>query len=248
MPARVLSAPFIILLILFGCLAFFIDGDYAFWIIPNAVILAVIYSLHPHINWMWYERHPPEMDPRLERYVAHLSPFYRGLDTAGQKKFRDRVELYLLANEFLLRGPKDNIQAPDDLKALFAIPVVELTFAEEGNWRLKKFEHLIFYPTSFPSPQDHDLHACEMETEDGVVIVALDLAKRWVDAPDKAFPIMHYQMAQAYLWSFPDKRVGVDERALEDKLKARYGMGEGKLKEYLGLKTVDWSAIKHIVT
>lgn len=243
MPSRVIAAPFILLAILFACLAFFFHRDFAFWIIPNFVVLAVIYSLHPQIDWMWYIRHPPEMDKRLELYVERLSPFYQGLDVAGKKKFLDRVSLYIIANEFILRGIEDNMTPPDDLKALFAVPLVELTFNEEENWRLKKFERLVLYPTSFPSPQNHDLHACEMETEDGVIIIALDLAKRWLDAPTKVFSLIHYQMGMAYLWSFPDKRSALKGKMDEQMLEQKTGMTAEELKQYLGLEKLDWEAL-----
>lgn len=181
------------------------------------------------------------MDPRLEAYVRRLSKFYRSQDENGQQKFRDRVQLYMLANEFLLRGPEENKAAPDDLKALFAIPVVEMTFDQEENWRLQKFERLIFYPTSFPSPQHHDLHAGEIETEDGVMIIALDLAKQWIDHPEKTFPLIHYIVAQAYLWSFMEKRK--PEAISWSEIENTTGLSREKIVEIVGLEDVDLQAL-----
>lgn len=243
MPSRFVAAPFIILAVIFGALAFLSDSDWAMWIIPNFIVLAVIYSLHPQIDWYWFEKHPPAMDERLQHNLMGLSIFYRKLDPAHQQKFRDRVQLYLLANEFLLRGPEENITPPDDLKALFAIPLVELTFNELENWRLKKFERLVLYPTSFPSPNNHDLHASEMETEDGVIIAALDLLKLWVDQPQQAFPLMHYEMARAYLWSFMGKRGGLKGQLDWPKLEKIGGMEQAEVVKYLGITEVDEEAL-----
>ncbi|NNE30307.1 MAG: hypothetical protein HKN16_11770 [Saprospiraceae bacterium] len=240
MPSRFVAAPFILALGFFALLTFYKDGSFAVWMIPFAIVLAVIYALHPQIDWWWYKDHPPRLDKRLEGMIRRLSAFYRGLDVPGKKKFQDRISLYTLANEFLMRGPKENVAAPDDLKVLFAIPVVELTFDQEENWRLKNFQRMIYYPTSFPSPRIHDLHATEMETEDGVILVALDKIKKWVDRPGKAFPLMHYIMARAYLWSFPDKRAKLPEQV---DVQALVGASLEDLKQHLGEPEPDLQAV-----
>lgn len=243
MPSRIVATPFIILALIFGAMAFLSEGEWAYWIVPNFIVLAVIYSLHPQIDWYWFEKHPPIMDEHLQKYVERLSSFYRQLNTADQQKFRDRVQLYLIANEYFLRGPEDNLTPPDDLKALFAIPLVELTFREKENWRLKKFERLVLYPTSFPSPNNHDLHAGEIETEDGVIIAALDLAKQWVDRPAQAFPMLHYQIAKAYLWSFMEKRNALQGTLSVEEVEKIGGLTLDELSKYLGEPELDSEAL-----
>lgn len=243
MPSRILATPFLIIAIILAAFAYLNDGAGAIWIAPNFIILAVIYSLHPQIDWYWYEKHPPEMDERLLAHVQRLSPFYQQLNQADQKKFRNRVQLYLQANEFLLRGIEDNITPPDDLKALFAIPVVEITFNEVVNWRLKKFERLVLYPTSFPSPNNHELHACEIETEDGVIIVALDLAQIWVDHPAQRFPIMHYAVAQAFLWTFIEKRNQLKQEIEHSTIEQMTGFKEEEIQQIIGSQEIDTAAL-----
>jgi len=204
MLSRYIGAALGLGLIIATLITFLIDSKYSLWIVPFVAGLGGLYALHPAIDWWWANKHKPEMDPKLEVWIKAISPFYTKLDADDQKKFRDRIMLYLLANEYLLRSPDDFGAMPDDLKSFFAVPLVELTFNRESNWRLKKFERLVLYPNKFPSPNHpRHIHASEMESEDGVIIAALSEIIAWSQNQEKKFSLLHYEMAKAFMFSFP---------------------------------------------
>lgn len=223
---------------------FFIDSKYSFWIVPFVAGLGGLYALHPAIDWWWANKCEPEMDEKLRVWIRTISPFYRNLDGEDQKKFEDRIMLYLLANEYLLRSPDDFGAMPDDLKSFFAVPVVELTFNREENWRLKKFERLVIYPNKFPSPNHpKHIHASEMETVDGVIIVALSEILAWSQNQEKRFSLAHYEMAKAFMFSFPKEGYpsGLANWELLEKIG---GWSEDQLsKEIIGLPEIDNMAV-----
>ncbi len=200
--------------VLGGCLVFLlaltflVDSKYALWGVPFFVALGGLYALHPAIDWWWANKHTPPMDSRLEIWIKKISPFYNSLSGVEAQKFRDRITLYLLANEYLLRSPEDFGAMPDDLKTYFAVPAVEMTFKKETeDWRLPKFERMVIYPNKFPSPNfPEHIHASEMETEDGVIIASLNDLNLWSQAPEKRFSILHYEMAKAFLFTYRNEK------------------------------------------
>ena len=231
-------------LIIAVIVTFLVDSSYSLWIVPFVAGLGGLYALHPAVDWWWANKHKPEMDGKLEVWVKTISPFYRELDTDGQKKFRDRIMLYLLANEYLLRSPDDFGAMPDDLKSFFAVPVVEMTFNLEANWRLKRFERMVLYPNKFPSPNHpKHIHASEMETEDGVIIAALSDIIAWSQDQEKKFSLLHYEMAKAFMYSFPKEEYPSDLASWEV-LEKIGGWSESKLsQEIIGLPEIDPMAV-----
>jgi len=251
MLSKYIAIPFGIGLVIFGTLAFLVGPQYSKGLIPCFLALAAIYSLHPQIDWWWAQTHPPVMDDKLRVWVRKVSPFYNTLNEAERTKFETRVMLYLMANEFLLKSPKEDGTMPDDLKALFAIPQVELTFfmpdGDNDNWRFKKFERLVFYPHPFPTPNFPTLHHSELETTDGVVIANLQKVISWIQDAGNQFSNLHYEYAKIFLMALPkhglyDALPSMKDFGWED-LEKIFNMDQETIGEHVGLANIDPRAV-----
>ncbi len=225
-------------------ITFLIDSKYSLWIVPFVAGLGGLYALHPAIDWWWANKRKPEMDEKLKVWIRTISPFYRSLDEVDKKKFENRIMLYLLANEYLLRSPDDFGAMPDDLKSFFAVPAVEMTFNRTDNWRLKKFERLVIYPNKFPSPNHpKHIHASEMETVDGVIIAALSELLAWSQNQEQRFSLLHYEMGKAFMFSFPNEGYPIDLVSWEIIEKIGGWSEEQLSKEVIGLPNIDITGV-----
>ncbi len=198
MPARVLSLPFIVLVLVFLYLAWEADQGYSMYIIPVVVILALIYVLAPQINWWWYRRYPPALDPPVRALLERHYRFYQHLSPVRQKQFRERVALYQLSVDFKPQGMEST---PEDLKMVVAAAAVTMTLhiAEEKAWRLPAFEHVVLYPHRFPSPQyPEHFHASEIFEEDGVLLFSAEHLMLAFTQPAQYFNLGLYEYARVF--------------------------------------------------
>ncbi|WP_170254652.1 zinc-dependent peptidase [Phaeodactylibacter luteus] len=195
MPARILAAPFIIGALLFLFLTWEVDGRYSWWIIPWVIALAVVFTLSPQINWWWYQRYPPDLNTGLRKMLERFSPYYQRLSKEEQLRFRQRMALYQEANDFMGKGIED---VPADLKAVAAACAVQLTFGKE-DFLLSPFEHIIFFPQPFPSPQyPENYHASEIYEEDGAVLFSAEQLMKGFLEPGAYYNIGLHEYAKAF--------------------------------------------------
>ena len=188
--------------IVFFNLAVFVREDYAFGMIPFGVLVAVVYFLAPQINWWWYQTHPPKLPEPLVRMLMARMPFFQKLPPPEKTKFVTRVAMYLEANDFQAKGPET---LPEDVKAVIAASVVQLTFGME-DYLLNKFEHLIVYPHPFPSPQYEQWHACEHYEPDGAILFSAEQLMAGFAAPRKFFHVGLYEYARVLQVCHPEMK------------------------------------------
>ena len=102
-PWQVVATPFGILGIILLYLTIKADGEGGTTIplVITTVILAAIYVLNPQINWWWWQRSPPPLDEKATRMLTDYCGFYRQLAPDMKQRFRDRVALYILGNDFM---------------------------------------------------------------------------------------------------------------------------------------------------
>lgn len=62
---------------------------------PVVIILAVIYALHPKIDYWWHMKYPPELNPKLKKLCFNASGFFRELEEDGKQKFLDRLSIFI---------------------------------------------------------------------------------------------------------------------------------------------------------
>jgi len=214
MPSRVLALPFVIAALVLLYLTWEVDESYSVYIIPFALILAIIYVLSPQINWRWYKRRPPKLDPPLRMLLEKQHHFYQQLPAAEQQRFRERVALYMIAHEYMPQGMES---VPEDIKAVVAINAVHLSFGRE-DFIMEPFERMVVYPKPFPSPQfPEKFHASELYEEDGVLLFAAEQLMRSYLQPRQYYNIGLHEFAKVFLHlhpdaGWPDKGAGIWEK------------------------------------
>ncbi|MEO1514562.1 MAG: zinc-dependent peptidase [Bacteroidota bacterium] len=240
MPSRILSAPFVIGLLYCLYQAWENDESYAMYIVPQVLALAVIYILQPQIDWWWYKKRPPELDPPLARMLERFVSFYHHLNLHQKRRFRQRVVLFVMAQDFIAKGFED---VPEDVKYVIAANAVQLTFGQE-EFLFPKFEHLVVYPVPFPSPQFPDRrHASELQEEDGVLMFSAEQLMAGTFQPKRHFNIVLYEYARAFQLSYPSKAYPSYDEFIWEKLEAISGLKEAYIRAYIGLEEIDVSAI-----
>lgn len=201
MPSRILALPFVIAALVFLYLTWEVDESYSVYIIPCALVLAIIYVFNPQINWWWYKRRPPKLDPPIRMLLEKQHAFYRQLPPAEQERFRQRVALYMIAHEYM---PQAMESVPDDVKAVVAINAVYLSFGQE-DFIMEPFERIVIYPKPFPSPQfPEKFHASELYEEDGVLLFAAEQLMRSFLQPGQYYNTGLHEFAKVFLHLHPD--------------------------------------------
>ena len=257
-PWQVIALPFGVLAILFFVMPYLThQSNWAKWGIIPFVILAVIYVMAPQVNWWWYKRNPPTLDIRIQRFIDDHFIFYQKLTPELKERFRDRVALYLLGNEFIRPVHPDDPDAtanrkmvPEDLKAAVASVAVQLSFGKQ-NFLNGKFENIIIYPHPFPTPQYGDVfHTSEIYEPDGVILFASDILMTGFKSPQDFFSIALYEFARIFrilnpLVSYPV----LDEKAW-DEFERISGISRPKIEAVINLTDIDiWGvAVFHFYT
>ena len=147
--ARLLLIPFGLGALMMLYLTWEVHEGYAPYIIPFVLVMAVIYVFAPQINWWWYNRNPPELDAPLRQLFLEKMPFYQALNQGEQERFRQRMALYIMGNEFM---PQSMESVPEDIKGIIALNATRMTFGLP-DILMEKFEKFIICPSWFPSPQ-----------------------------------------------------------------------------------------------
>ena len=239
MLSKILMIPFVVLAFAFLFMAVLVDSGYAMWAVPFVVALAVIYVMSPQINWWWYQKHPPRLaEPLVKMLLARL-PFFRGLPPAEKTRFCTRIALYMEANEFRPQGTE---KVPEDVKAVIAASVVQLTFGMD-DYLLNKFEHIIVYPHPFPSPQYERWHACENYEPDGAILFSAEQLMAGFAAPQKFFHIGLYEYAKVLQICHPDFHFPDWPADSWGKLTAVSGFSKAALEKWVGLPDLDLTAV-----
>jgi Glucose-regulated metallo-peptidase M90 len=201
MLSRIIAAPFILLTFIFGYMGIEVDTDWVIYVVPCVVALAIIYVLSPQIDFWWAKRNPPDMPPKLTMFMEKQHPFYSKLSQVEQRRFRERVMLYMMANEFM---PQKMEEVPKDIQTLIASNVVQLTFGQ-NDFLLNAFEHIIVYPRPFPSPQyPANFHTSEIYPPDKVMIFAIEQLIPGTINPTKHYNIGLHEYIRAYLHMYPN--------------------------------------------
>ena len=208
MPARLISVPFLILLAIFAWLTLEKDESYSLYLIFLVVILASIYTLSPQINWWWYRKNPPDVDPEIRKLLIQHLPFYNQLRVEDKERFRNRMALYMMAVEFI---PKGWEQLPEDIKAVIGANAVQLTFGQE-DFLLPDYERIAIYTTPFPSPQYPDtLHTSEIFPEDGVLLFSAPQLMAGFLQPTTHYNIVLHEYIKVFQQIYPSKNYPVEK-------------------------------------
>jgi len=241
MLARLLAIPLVILVFIFLYLAWTQGGQWAIYMAPPLILLAVIYVFSPQLNWWYFLRRPPKLDRRLQQLLLKRSPYYQNLSVADKKKFRTRMSLYMEAHDFQAMGDMDTI--PADALGVLAHAVVELTFGQE-DFLLDKFEKIILYFHPFPSPQyPKHLHTSELYEEDGVLLFSVPHLIRGFMEPTRYFSLAHYEYAKALHILYPDWKWPILGESSWEKLERISGFSKDAIQRFINLPDIDPLAV-----
>ncbi len=236
MLSRFVAFPFVFAALIFLYLTWEKDASWAMYIVPNVVALAVVYVFSPQIDWWWYNRNVPELDPHLRMILTKQHTFYSRLSEENKKRFRDRIVLYTKAVEFM---PQAIPSVPVDIQGIIAANIVHLTFGWK-DYRLKKFEHIIVYPKPFPSPQyPENFHTSEIYPEDKVVMFAIQQLFPGTISPTKNYNIGLHEYARAFLYMYPDDRFPSFDESIWEKLEAISGFSKDYIFKHINRPDID---------
>ncbi|MBI1228400.1 MAG: hypothetical protein GC192_24410 [Bacteroidetes bacterium] len=240
MLSRFFYIPFVIGVAAFLIVGFTIDSNYFIYIVPFVVCIAVVYILSPQIDWWWHQRHPPELPAGVRHLINTQSLFYQNLSADDKTRFRNRMAMYMEANEFMGQGME---VVPPDIRGVVAASVVQITFGYE-NYLLNKFEHIIIYPHRFPSPQHpEELHASEYYEEDGAIIFSAEQLMPGFMQPQRFLNIGLYEYTRVFRNCHPEvdfPYIGVEHWPALVEIS---GFLQDKTIQYIGLPEIDLVAL-----
>lgn len=184
-------------MLLFLYLAWQVDEKYAPFIVPFLIVAAVVFIFKNEIDWWWHSKYPPRMAAELVELLERFCGFYQSLDPDGKQKFRDRVELFKMGNEWMPMGwPEDEL--PEDVKTILAVHAVALTF-HKPDFLFGKFETIIVYPRPFPTEQYQFAHASELYEPDGCLLFSAEQVLKSCFEPAKWYNICLHEYAKAFV-------------------------------------------------
>lgn len=203
MLSRIISAPFLFAAIILMFVAFR-NADYAIYIVPNIIVLAVVYVLHPQIDWWWYQKHPPKMDKKGQAFLTRFFGFYQSLPEAEQLRFRNRTMMIQLAKDFLAQA--DDKSVPADARLIFSACQAQLTFGMD-DYLMESFEKVVIYPEAFPSPKYpehfHLSEVFEEETVNGYIFSMQHMLAGFMQ-PSQYYNITSHELAQSLIMTHPN--------------------------------------------
>jgi hypothetical protein len=177
------------------------DGVNSFWFVPFLVVCGLIFILSPQINWRWYSKHPPVLEPGVVKILEQAHPFYRSLDIVGKKRFRDRLALTRMATDWATNGmPEDNL--PSDLQSAIAAQSVCVTWGKE-TFLFKAFEKVVVAPQPFFTPNYPFAHSTEHFIPDGCVLFSADRIMAAFMQPQQVFNVALYEYARVFRYTYP---------------------------------------------
>lgn len=222
-----MSIPIVISIVI--SLILMITMDDKRWMIAVAlgiVLLVALYFLKDAIDWKYYQKHPPSLELPIVGLLQTI-PFYKQLSTENKAKFERRLALFILAREYKVqpsrRSPDDEpSEAAEDIKAICSIPAIILTFYEE-DYLIKEVEQVVLYNHPFPSPRYQQIHACESDKEDKLLIFSLPHLEKGVKEPFTYFDVGMYEWARitdnvsynCVDWERFENTTGVSKRAFD---------------------------------
>lgn len=232
--------PFALAALIFLYFTWEVDEKYMWFLLASMMMTVVIYLLGPQIDWWWFQRKPPELPAPLRHILNTRFPFYQKLSAENKTRFRNRMALYMEANEFIAKGTE---QVPVDVKGALAATVVWLTFGLK-DYRLGKFEHIVIYPHPFPSPQyPEKWHASEIFEEDGVMLFSAEQLMPAFFEPGRYFHTGMYEYAKAFMRCYPAESYPSLSQPDWGKLERISGFSREILEKWIGLPDIDVLAV-----
>ena len=170
-PARFLALPFVLYAILFMALGYYETSTaHTVVFMVSIIILVLLYVFQYQINEYFWKRNPPPLDLKLKSWLTHHSYLIQQLSPEDQARFEKRISLFVKLKTFTLKGEKD-YELEEDSKCLIAHEFQRLTLGRE-DFLYKEYDQVVVYNHPFSTPNIEVLHAAEIFSEDGVIILS----------------------------------------------------------------------------
>ncbi len=241
-PARLIAIPFVLLAAVLFYLSMEVSDRFTVYLMPVAVILALVFVLSPQINWYWYKRNPPDLHRSLRKLFELRHPYYQQLPELLRQRFRQRTVLIMTATDFMPQGLE---KVPEDVKAIAASNAALLTLNRE-DYLFTLFEHVVIYGHPFPSPQFPDtLHASETyeEGQHSTLIFSVQHLVKGTLQPFQYFNVGLYEYVKAYRICFPGVAFPETGEEIWPALERISGFGREALTRYINLNDLDTQAV-----
>jgi len=189
--------PLALAVIILGYLSFIESHtELSVWMIPPALLLAVVFIFRPQINMWWWKRNPPRLSPELRGLLYKSLPQLRSLTPDQLERFDLRMSLYLRSSEFTKPGVTD---VPEDVHAAILAPWIYLSLDQDKPY-YENYQRIVLYKHPFLSPAHPDtVHSAEQNAEDGVMIFSNEQLVPGLLDPETQLHLPAYLAAQAYL-------------------------------------------------
>ncbi|MFN7115236.1 MAG: zinc-dependent peptidase [Saprospiraceae bacterium] len=239
MAVRILAIPIVIGLFIAGYLAFAIDGRYAIWMVPPLILLAILWVLSPQINWWWYQRYPPDVAAPIRQFLFQY-PFYQRLPEGEKKRFRNRMALFVMGNNFI---PQIIEKVPEDVKFMVAANAVTFLFGQD-KLLFPRFENIIINPKPLPTLQyPEKYHASEIYEPDGVVLFSMEQLVRGFLESNRYFNIGLYEYAKVFRISYPQHVYPRFDENIWETLERISGFSKEWIEQWINLPDIDPVAV-----
>lgn len=173
----------------------FVDGDYSILIMIPVALAVAIYIFHGEIDFWYLKKKPYGLDQKLIAWLEKYFWPYIQLGEDDKKKFTLRLELYLNARLIQAMG-SDIKEVPEDIKASIAGIAVWMTLNQD-DFLIGDFDRIFLYKHHFPTPANPELHAVEVNQEDGVILLNSQLAAQALIEPDKYYNVAVHAFSEA---------------------------------------------------
>lgn len=236
--ANYLASPFVFLSLFFLYMAWKVDNEYSIWMAPCVLLSALIFIFSPQLNWWWYNRRPPALEPGLRALLERFSGFYRQLSPLDKERFRNRVALFRMGTDWEPMAFEGEA-VPHDVQLALAAQAVMLTF-KQTEFLFHKFEKIIVFPRPFSTPEYPFDHASEMYQPDGCILFSAEQVMLGFTRPDSWYNVGLHEFAKAYVLTYPDEPYPpfqMDD--VWEKLKSVSGMPAGHVESVIGLAGVE---------
>lgn len=238
--SKILLIPLLILAGIAAYLTFQVDEDYAVWLIPPILTGAIVFIMGPQIDWFWFQRNPPKLDPLEKKLLLKKVKLYPNLSLEEKQTLESRVALFNFSKSYEEMAMPE---VPEDLKIMMAISACQLTLGFE-DYLLEKYEKVIIYPHPFPSPQyPEHMHISESFEEDGVFLFEIKNFLHGFIKPGQYFNIALYELAKVVDRELKLGEISALNTVSNDDLLAISGTNEEALKQYIGLPEIDSKAL-----
>ncbi len=217
----------------------YIEG-WTWLIILGVVGGAFMLIFSPQINWWYYHRNPPDVEPEVRHMLERQDNFYNALAPLKKELFRNRMALFMMGTQFMPQGWES---VPHDIEAIVAACAVKVRFGQE-ELLFKTCERVVVYPTSFPSPMHpEEWHSSEWFEEDGVVLFSAKELVRGFFQPTQFLQLAVYEYCRIFRVENPKlswPEIPDDPWSIIQKIS---GWDSVVIHQMIGLQSVDPGAV-----